>query len=95
MNSDPDVIACSQGGLFVASSGDARQLSFLATRSDGTETRREDLLAFGGPHFLDPTCTYDDLNTISPGALPHPPLTRVRRQPRHAPHPQWRGGALN
>src|SRR5215472_58554 len=77
-------MACSKGRLFVARSGDARQLLFWRLeRSDGAEARPRrspnSSLAFGGLHFLDPTCTYNDLqniSTISPGALPHPPLTK-------------------
>src|SRR5262249_18518296 len=55
-NSDPDVIACSRGGLFVAS-GDARQVSFLAIRKKrwrGSSPRKspnQGVIAFGGSFF--------------------------------------------
>src|SRR5262245_31782659 len=59
-NSDTDVIACSRGGLFVASSGDARQLPFWATRKKrwrGSSPRRspnQGVIAFGGFIFWIP-----------------------------------------
>jgi hypothetical protein len=56
-------MACSPGGLFVASSGEARQL-FFGDSKEATARKlarakiSQSSLAFGGLHFLDPTCTY-------------------------------------
>jgi hypothetical protein len=55
-------------------------------------------LAFGGLHFLDPTCTYNDLKILElypPALSPHPPLTKSSPAAPSCLTSPWHDGALH